>query len=214
MKTSYPVETEAFILVGGRSSRLGRDKTLEIVGGRTLAERAVGTVRDSRIAERIFFVAGNQIGFAIEARRLDTPFIFDTIEDRGPLGGLYTALTHATARWVFILASDLPFVTPELIVRLSHFIKPSFGAVIPEQPDGRLQPLCAFYDAEIAKPLVDEIIHRPRVPPPMHELAALLGPRIVTPSEYDPTAASPGRYFINVNTEGDLEAARKNDLEP
>src|SRR5687767_3437220 len=105
------MSVEAFILVGGRSSRLGRDKAFEHVGGMTLAERALNAVRDSRIAEKIFFVTGNKVEFAIEAARLDALFVFDVIEGRGPLGGLYTALTHAAGEWVFLLACDLPLVT-------------------------------------------------------------------------------------------------------
>ena len=93
------MNTEAFILVGGRSSRLGRDKAFERIGGQTLAERALRTVERSSIASRVFFVSGNDVEFAIEAARLDAPFVFDLIEGRGPLGGLHTALTHADAEW-------------------------------------------------------------------------------------------------------------------
>ena len=203
---------EAFILVGGRSSRLGRDKAFERIGGRTLAERALLTVEDARVASKIVFVTGNEVEFAIEAARLDALFVFDVIHDRGPLGGLHTALMHATAEWVYILACDLPFVTKQLISNLSRYIygeHSSFGAIVPEQPDGRLQPLCAFYDVEKAKPVVDEIIHRPRISPPMHEVVAELHPLILKPEEYDPVIAGTVTLFANVNTEEDLERARE-----
>jgi len=203
---------EAFILVGGRSNRLGRDKAFERIGGMTMAERALKTVNDSAIASKIYFVTGNEVQFAIEAARLDAPFVFDVIEGRGPLGGLYTGLTHADADWVFLLACDLPFVTPDLITNLSRYTHgeyESFGAIVPEQPDGRLQPLCAFYDVKKVKPIVDEIIHRPRSSPPMHEVVAQLHPLIVKPDEYNPITAPPITYFANINTEEDLEQARE-----
>ncbi len=203
---------EAFILVGGRSSRLGRDKAFERIGGKTLAERALQTVRDSEIASKIYFVTGNEVQFAIEAARLDALFVFDVIEGRGPLGGLYTALTHASADWVFLVACDLPFVTRDLITNLSRYTNgeyESFGAIVPEQPDGRLQPLCAFYDVKKVKAVVDEIIHRPRVSPPMHEVVEQLHPLIVKPDEYKSLTAPPVNYFANINTEQDLEQARE-----
>jgi molybdopterin-guanine dinucleotide biosynthesis protein A len=203
---------EAFILVGGRSSRLGRDKAFERIGGKTLAERALQTVRDSEIASKIYFVTGNEVQFAIEAARLDALFVFDIIEGRGPLGGLYTALTHASADWVFLVACDLPFVTRDLITNLSRYTNgeyESFGAIVPEQPDGRLQPLCAFYDVKKVKAVVDEIIHRPRVSPRMHEVVEQLYPLIVKPDEYKPLTAPPVNYFANINTEQDLEQARE-----
>lgn len=199
------MSVEAFILIGGRSSRLGRPKALERVGGQTLAERALRAVRDSRLADKITFVTGSEVEFAIEAARLDALFVFDLIEGRGPLGGLYTALSHAAGRWVFILACDLPFVTAELICRLSEFRDNECGAVVPEQPDGRLQPLCSFYNAAITRPVVEEIIRRPRPSPPMREVIDQLNPRIVEPAEYDARAD----WFANINTEEDLRSARR-----
>ncbi len=211
------MSTEAYILVGGRSSRLGRDKAFERVGGQTLAERALRTVQQALPGGRMFFVTGSDVGFAIEAARLDAHFIFDLVEGRGPLGGLHAALMHSTAEWIFLLACDLPFVTPELISSLREYTHGDTrsGAVLPEQPDGRLQPLCAFYNVARARPVVDEIIHRPRPSPPMHEVAALLDPRIVTASEYAPDPdGRPVDYFVNVNTDEDLEAARKSSRAP
>lgn len=200
---------EAFILIGGRSSRLGRDKAFERVGGRTLAERALRTVERSRTVEKATFVTGNRIDFAIEAARMDARFVFDLVEGRGPLGGLYTALMHATSDWVFVLACDLPLVTPELIDRLSGFREGEYGAVVPEQPDGLLQPLCAFYNTTTVRPIVETIIGRPRVPPPMYEIFSLLTPRIVKPDEYEPVMTLADVYFKNVNTEQDLTDARE-----
>lgn len=203
------MSVEAFILAGGSSSRLGRNKALEHIGGRTLAERAFESVRDSAIANTICFIAGNRVEVAIEARRLNAHFVFDVIEGRGPLGGLHTALYHAASEWVFVLACDLPFVTADLIRRLAEFRDEQHGAVIPEQPDGRPQPLCAFYRVAAAKPVVEEIVLRHRVPPPMHQVVLKLAPRIVTPAEYSPFAAAPVPYFSNINTELDLLEARK-----
>lgn len=205
------VNVEAFILVGGRSTRLGRDKAFERIGDKSLAELSLETVRDAGIASKISFVAGNEVKFAIEAERLDTPFVFDLVEGRGPLGGIYTALTNASAaKWVFVLACDLPFVTADLLNRLSAFGSDDFGAVVPEQLDGRLQPLCAFYKVREAMAVVDEIIRRPRVSPPVREVIALLNPRVVTPVEYEPAASAAKDYFLNINTETDLAEARKN----
>jgi molybdopterin-guanine dinucleotide biosynthesis protein A len=203
------MNADAFILVGGRSSRLGRDKALERVGGKTLAERALDAVRGSRVADKIYFAGRDDPGFAIEARRLDALFVFDLVEGRGPLGGLYTALTNASTAWVFVLACDLPFVTPQTIRTLSRFVSDENGVVVPEQPDGRLQPLCGFYKVAVAKPVVEEIVGRPRVPPAMHSVVAMLKPRVVKPEEFAPSDAWTAAYFANVNTMAELEDARE-----
>ena len=199
---------EAFILIGGRSSRLGTDKAFVELGGRTLAQRAVENVRRGLSPERITMVAGSSTQFAIEAITADTPFIFDLLEGRGPIGGLHAALSYASTPWIFVLASDYPFVSSELIGLLAENVDDEYGAVVPEQDDGRLQPLCAFYKVETARAIVEEIIERPRVSPPMHEVVDLLNPLVVKFSKYGDLDGSE-EFFVNINTVEDLERARR-----
>jgi molybdopterin-guanine dinucleotide biosynthesis protein A len=79
---------------------------------------------------------------------------------------------------------------------------------VPEQNDGRLQPLCAFYNTDAARPVVQEIIDRPRVPPPMNEIVKELEPCIVSFAEISHLPAS-SDLFVNVNTQPDLDHASK-----
>jgi len=202
------IEIDAFILIGGQSSRMGRDKALVRLGGKTLAERALSTVRAALPDGRATFVARNAAQFGIEAIIAGAPFVFDLIEGRGPLGGLHTALSYARTEWIFVMACDYPFVTPELIELLRSQIADEFGAVVPEQADGRLQPLCAFYNVMAARPIVEEIIERPRVPPPMHEIVDRLNSRVVSYSEYSELEVSSG-LFANINTPDDLADAHR-----
>lgn len=198
---------EAFILIGGRSSRLGTDKAFVELGGVTLAERAVENVRTGLSPERITMVAGSSAQFAIQAVAADNPFIFDLHEGRGPLGGLHAALAHARTPWILVLACDYPFVSSELIRLLAERVDDEFGAVVPEQQDGRMQPLCGFYKVETARQVVEEIIERPRVSPPMHEVVNLLNPRVVKFEEYEHLKVA-DEVFVNINTNEDLERAR------
>lgn len=197
------MEIDAFILIGGKSSRLGRDKAFVKIEGTTLAQRALATVHESGIASKKTFVAGSETQFGIEAITLDAPFIFDLIEGRGPLGGLHAALSYAQTPWIFLMACDYPFVTPDLLKLLANTISDDFGAVVLEQLDGRLQPLCSFYKVEAARPVVDEIIDRPRMPPPMREIVDSLTPRVVAYAEYSHLAGS-DHFFSNLNTPGDM----------
>lgn len=202
------MDIEAYILIGGRSSRLGRDKAFVAVGGTTLAQRSLNIICESGIASKTRFVAGNETQFALEAISLDAPFIFDLVEGRGPISGLHAALSYAQTQWILLLACDYPFVTTDLLRFLAGKISDEFGVVVPEQPDGRLQPLCAFYKVEAAQPLVQEIIDRPRVSPPMAKIASLLTPKIVRPAEYSHLAGSE-HFFANLNTPYDLTEIRK-----
>jgi molybdopterin-guanine dinucleotide biosynthesis protein A len=199
---------EAFILIGGRSSRLGTDKAFVRFGGMTLAERAVDVTRRALSPERVTMVAGSSTQFAIDALAIDVPFIFDLYEDRGPLGGFHAALAYAQTPWIFVLACDYPFVSPEMIGFLAANIDDRFGAVVPEQKDGRMQPLCGFYNVAKARPIVEDILQRPRVSPPMHEIVTELDPRIVRFDEYEHLAGSED-LFVNINTSEDLENAKR-----
>jgi molybdopterin-guanine dinucleotide biosynthesis protein A len=199
---------DSFILVGGRSSRMGCDKATLDLGGKTLAQRAFQTVREALPNSRVTFVAGYEAQFAIEAILADGRFIFDLIPNLGPVSGMHAALADTQATWIFVLACDFPFVSVEMIRLLAEKVSDEFSAVVPEQSDGRLQPLCAFYRTERARPVVQEIIDRPRVPPPMHQIVKELNPRIVRASEYAHLSDS-DRFFVNVNTDLDFDLARE-----
>jgi molybdenum cofactor guanylyltransferase len=200
------MEIDAFILIGGRSRRLGRDKAFVKVGGASLARTAMDTVVESGIARKITFVTGSEAQFGIEATTLDAPFVFDLVPGRGPLGGLHAALGYAGTSWILLLACDYPLVTPELIRLMAERLSERKNAVAPEQADGRPQPLCAFYRVAAATPVVTEIIERPRVPPPMTEILDRLGVDLVKYEEYAHLPGADG-FFLNINTEADLEVA-------
>ena len=201
-------DIDAYILIGGRSRRLGRDKATVDLGGKTLAQIAFQTVSEALPTSRVSFVATNQVQFAIEAILADGRFIFDLVEGRGPLGGLHAALADTQKPWIFVLACDYPFISSEMIRLLAEQISNNCGVVVPEQADSRLQPLCAFYNAEASRPIVQEIIDRPRVPPPLHEIIQELKPCIVSPDLYAYLRGS-DRFFVNVNTDLELDLARE-----
>jgi len=201
-------DLDAYILIGGRSSRLGRDKAVADLGGQSLAGRAFETVSEALPHTRVTFVAANEAQFAIQAIVAGGRFIFDLIEGRGPLGGLHAALSDTKAEWIFIMACDYPFVSSEFIRLLTEKDRSGFGAVVPTQSDGRMQPLTALYRSETARPIVQEIIDRPRVPPPLHEIVKELNPFVVNFDDYRHLPASED-LFTNVNTEAELDIARE-----
>lgn len=200
------MDIEAFILMGGKSSRMGRDKAFVEIDGVSLAKRTLETVKAAKLFSRITFVAGHEAAFAMPAVQFGAPFIFDIYPGRGPLSGMHTALADVKTEWIFVTACDYPFTTPELIELLAAKISNDHGAVIPEQPDGRLQPLFAFYNVETLKPIIDEIVERQRVAPPMRDLIMSIEPLIARPLEYS-HLIDYERLFYNVNTPGDLAEA-------
>ncbi len=197
------MNVEAFILIGGRSSRMGRDKALVELDGSSLAARTLATMQTAKLFTQITFIAGHEAQFAIPAVVLGAPFIFDIYPGRGPLSGIHTALAEAKTDWIFVTACDYPFATREMISLLASRVSTDHGAVVPEQPDGRLQPLFAFYRTQAARMIVNRYVEEDKHAPPMREMVELLDPAVVRPEEY---SHLPGyeHIFYNVNTPGDL----------
>ena len=101
---------EGFVLAGGQSRRMGRDKAMLPVGGRPLISVSIDALGD---AERVTVVGGPD-----RSDELGVPWIADAVGGGGPLVGLLTALGHARAEAVVVLACDLPAVTRSVPARL------------------------------------------------------------------------------------------------
>jgi molybdopterin-guanine dinucleotide biosynthesis protein A len=94
----------AYILAGGKSSRMGRDKGLMPFKGKPLIQYVIEQLMPA--VKSIVLVANNQ-----EYKDFGLEVIGDYIKDIGPAGGIYTALRHTDASCNFIVGCDMPFVT-------------------------------------------------------------------------------------------------------
>jgi len=192
---------DAYILIGGRSTRLGRDKALVEVGGQTLAERAAKTIEAALAPMRITFVAGEE-----DRSGLKHHVISDLRPGFGAWSAIETALTSAQAEWILVIACDLPFVSVELLRLLADAIDDGIDAVVPEQPDGRLQPLCAFYRVKPVLAAVAARVNAQTSLPPVNAIFDDLNTLVMTQSEYCDLPGSEN-FFLNVNTAADLAEA-------
>jgi molybdopterin-guanine dinucleotide biosynthesis protein A len=128
-----------FVLVGGKSSRMGKDKASLPFRGGALVEHVSAAVAEA---------AGNVtlVGPPERYRGLDLKIIPDRIPGLGPLGGIHTALSASPAIWNLIVACDLPVVSGEFLKMLVAAAEVSgCDCLIPEGPSGRPEPLCAAY---------------------------------------------------------------------
>ena len=89
--------------------------------------------------------------------------------------GLHAALAYAQSEWLLAIACDYPFLTSELIIKLSSKISDDFDAVVPRQSDGRLQPLCAFYRVKLCLKFVEKTLESKRATPPLRSIFEMCG---------------------------------------
>ena len=186
------LDVEGFILVGGRSSRMGSDKSQLLLGGQTVVERISAEL--SVVTQRVRLVGGNT---TVGETRTN---VCDIQQEWGPLGGIHAALSAASAEWCIIVACDLPFVTGELFQRLLQIgigLQDTLDAIVPLQSDNRPQPLCAIYRRVNCLTPAAELIqlgeHTPRA------LLDRVNTRYVAFSEVS-DLNNAEYFFFNVNT--------------
>lgn len=183
-------EVSAFVLAGGKSSRMGRDKALLEFEGEPLIARALRTLR---LITPEVAIAGGDAGLARYA-----PVVEDLYPGQGPLGGIVSALGQSERAWSLFLAVDMPFVDEGTLRGVLSGIGPEVQGVLAEYA-GVTQPLCAVY-ARAALPVL------------RRELEA--GNRrvraAIEATGHASTWLAPTDVFANLNTPGDLWAARGN----
>lgn len=191
----------AFVLAGGRSSRMGRDKALLRVPatGLTLVETvarqaALATLGDATL-----------LGDPALYSHLGYEVIEDRIPGQGPMSGLHAALTATAAEWNLLLACDLAGVTADFLAALLAEIPVDAQppCVAAETARG-LEPLCAVYHRNTLG-AAEKAITAGRLR--MRDFVAELGAKSVP--------APAAGLLANVNTELDwqgylTETARRN----
>jgi len=189
-------DVEGFILVGGASRRMGRDKALLDFAGQPLFERIAHEL--SVVASAVSLVGARQTHSSFQ----NVP---DVYQQWGALGGIHAALMAAKTDWAAVVACDLPFVTSALFERLVTFVNNTTDAVVPIQADGRPQPVCALYRVAPCLPEIEKLVstgeHTPRA------LLATVRTRCVEFSEIRDLQGAE-HFFFNLNRPGDLEKAQ------
>ncbi len=149
MKTDFT----GFVLAGGKSSRMGRDKFILNFNGETFLERAVNVLKPVCSAVKIVLNQEQTI-------ETNSPIIRDIYAERGALGGIHAALKNCDTKFAVILAVDLPLVSTEAFENLARFALASnkYPAVVPRQTDGKPQPLCAAYRVKYCLPALEKLL--------------------------------------------------------
>lgn len=178
-----------YVLAGGRSSRMGRDKALLPVLEKTLVEH---------VAQIVHQVVGNVTVVGPRARygHLALDLIEDIHPDMGPLGGIHTALAHSRAEWNLVVACDMPAMTADFLSWLISMTEHSSAdAVLPTIDGVRPEPLCAVYRLDCLA-AVEKAIENGT----LKVTAALAGLKLDMPMARDP------RPLLNTNTPAEWRA--------
>ena len=189
------MEVRAFILAGGRSTRMGTDKAFLEFSGRSLLANALDLAKT--ITDRVVMV-GDPGKFAAFG-----PVVSDVYPNRGPLGGIHAALASSEAELNLVIGVDLPFLEPRFLQHLTSAAKSCDAIVTVPFVDSHYEPLCAVYRRSFVH-LADAALAASR-----NKIDALFSGievRTISDEELASTGFSP-TMFRNLNTPKDWERA-------
>jgi molybdenum cofactor guanylyltransferase len=147
--SGFGEEVAGFVLAGGASSRMGRDKAQLNFGGKPLVERAVALLREAGLNVSIAGARASLEQFA--------PVIPDAEPGLGPLGGICTALASTSARLAVFLTVDTPFLPAALIRLLIDHARLTGRTVTLASVGGKTQSFPVVLDRSILPLLQSEL---------------------------------------------------------
>jgi molybdenum cofactor guanylyltransferase len=181
----------AAVLIGGKSSRFGRDKVVEPLDGVMLVEKVVSLLNP--LFSEIILIG--------HARRETAGYktVPDIMPGCGPLGGIYTALVSSKNPYCFIFAADMPNLNTGLI-RYMVGLKEKADIIIPRLSVG-MEPLHAIYSSTAIPAVKDMLVKRNFK---ISNLIEQMNTEYIGHLSIK-NFGEPSRIFSNINTLSDLE---------
>ena len=181
------------IQAGGKSTRMGVDKSFVLYKGRPMIEIVKDQV--DQLGNETILISNNPESY----QYLGLPTFPDLYPGAGPLGGIFTALKASRYNHVLVVACDMPWLNPQFLQHLIS-LKDSADVIVPRW--GKYpEPLHAIYSKTCIVPIEKRIkADQLRITGFFADVRV----RFLDKEEiarYDPQ----GRSFTNVNTPEDLQ---------
>jgi molybdopterin-guanine dinucleotide biosynthesis protein A len=181
----------AVILAGGKSKRMGTDKTQLIYKGKSLLQHSIDLLQ--AFSDNIIISSNRPL-------RINFPVFSDSIPDAGPLGGLFTALSLVKEQKLIVLAADMPLLTPAVIEYLLK--KADFNKQINIfSVNNKWQPLVGIYDTSLLPIIKNQITHKDYK---LHHLLQKSSLHLIDGSKF-------AMQFMNVNSPAEWQKLNKNE---
>lgn len=133
----------AVILCGGKSSRMGFDKSKIEIKGKYLIELTAEKLET--VFDEVILVAEKKDKF----KTLKYTVLEDLKKEYGPAGGIYTALKYANSKYVFFMACDMPIVNIEYIKYMMKIAEEDNCECVLPKNGKWIEPMYAFYSKDL-----------------------------------------------------------------
>jgi molybdopterin-guanine dinucleotide biosynthesis protein A len=124
------------ILAGGKSARMGFDKGMAKLNGKPMVAWVIAALQG--VCNHIIIISNTE-----NYEQLGYPVYADLYKNAGPLGGIFTGLTHTSSEYNLVAACDMPFINTDIFNLLLKFA--SNHSIVVPSVNSRFEPLCAFY---------------------------------------------------------------------
>lgn len=138
-------EIEAVVLAGGENRRFkGRVKASLLIDNKPIIEKTLDLFES--LFTNITIITNNSAQFEKYSRFRMIPDIFLKV---GPLGGIHAALNNTDLDAIFVIASDMPWVSKELVIKMVDRFSKSDCEVLLPRKDDFIEPLHAIYSKSV-----------------------------------------------------------------
>jgi len=192
-----------FVLAGGRSTRMGRDKALLHYAGRPLIAHAVDLLKAAGVAPHI---VGRRPDLATYA-----PIVEDLHPGCGPLGGIEAALASSSSEWNLFLPVDLPLLPSIFLKYLIERARITGAAATIPTLAGEPEPLCAVYRRDLLAGIREslksrdyKVTHGINHAAPLSEIDLFSVEEVAATRDDWPLNPRLHGWFQNMNTPADL----------
>lgn len=183
------------IMAGGKSSRMGTDKSFVLFNGRPLIEGVIEAV--AGLGAETLLITNQPEAYA----HLNLPMVSDVYPDHGSLGGIFTAVHAATHPHTLVVACDMPWLNRPLLEYMVG-LRQTADIIVPRW-DKFPEPLHAIYSKACLDPIEAKLKAQ------QLKITGFFGQvdvRFVERVEIERFDRN-GRSFANINSPEDLEEA-------
>jgi molybdenum cofactor guanylyltransferase len=186
------------ILAGGKSSRMGTDKSFARLNDRSIFEHVLTRIHELELPT--ILITNSPDKYAAYT----LPMYQDVFVDQGALGGLYTAIEKSETDFTLCVACDMPFLNVSLLKYLLSLCTGDWDIVVP-RTGGYPETMHAVYSKVCVEPIQKQIAQGKLKASDFFDQVKVLYIEEEVIRQSDPDL----RSFMNVNTPDDLLIARK-----
>lgn len=191
----YPITVA--VNAGGKSSRMGQDKSFVPFQGKPMIE--VVLARVAGLGQETMLITNNPAAYA----HLGLPTHTDLYPEHGPLAGIFTAVTHAQYPHTLMVACDMPWLNRELLCAMIE-MRTAADVIVPRWTKFP-EPLHAIYSKACLPAMAAKLAQRQLKITGFFDQVSVHYVERADIARYDEN----GRSFANVNTPEELTQSQK-----